>query len=48
MSYKLQQHGFEVIAVDWVVNRHKPKILIVRVNLTAEKGQQLLLKVYDE
>ena len=40
----LQQQGFEVKAIDWQGNKHKPRIPILRHDLTLPEEQQRVRK----
>jgi hypothetical protein len=39
LSLHLQRAGFNVVAIDYSRNRHKPKVQVANVDLTSEEGQ---------
>ena len=40
--------GFEATGVDWIGNRHRPTVPIVRADLTTPEGQDLVWKLIED
>ena len=45
MSAAFRGQGFEVMAVDWESNRHKPRVPVTRLNLLEDSDYEKLVQI---